>query len=832
MKRMGVNTRTLCSLAVAVTAACLLAGPAVALSMELPDGGSSDTNVGSLSGSDATAVDRGVRPFAMWLSLPNKAWIAPDENGNWHLVTDPEHGNQTGADGHSFFNGDLVAAAVNLTIDEPDELAEDRLELVDDWTLVDRYLDPRDISEVRVYAIDVEEYENPSVDGIESVGEDVTAWFDITTVGTVTKAAAKAEYLELLAARQSAMQFSMLVPFTVNFDVEVDLQRDAEAADGDIANVERNTCRDGQTELANRGGAWWADEYLQTNEPTLCIVRPELVKDVTLDDTQDETGASINGLVVMPGQTITYALDLTVEEAESYALTRLGFVDEYDPRTIPIKESLTVTEETNDAVIDPNAYIVDWDDENHRFVVAFRPEWLAEHWNPTVEHLLSVTFDATVSPDIDWKQADGTVDGGTDGEDANKEDTENDVVPQIVNQGWAVLNNGWLESNEVNNPVTTLDPFKDVTVEVGADSANGMSIYKDQTFLYQLNSSTLPAGRTANQITQWRLDDDFDETGDRYSGQWAVYAVEDLHDVDGGILALQGTRIAGSGFDSTALGGELFTMTMDEGFFTIEATSRYLELVSADTARPQAWRAYVQFTRIRDGEFANTFVETLNGARMPSNTVTTVTPARSPAIAIEKYDEASGFESGDRDAPEEALEITVDGTVIVFRITNIGDVAMTSLELTDETVAGDGEVTDIEYPDDWDVLVLQPGESVEVRGVLNGVTDVHTDRAVVRAAPVIVCVPKDDDPFDDIPAQPVDPDAICTDTVVESEPDDWNAYKREWKAVTLPHTGSDVRWLMASGVAATLLGAGALVIRHVARRLSGEQDAAAGIGNE
>lgn len=838
---MGLNRKTWCALAAAVTAACLLAGPAAAVSLETPDGGG------------ASGDGRAMTPYAMWTYLPNKAWIAPDGDGAWRMVTDPERGNHVGAAGRSFFNGDLVAATVNLAVPEPDGTTQDRLELVDDWALVDRYLDPRDVGEVRVYAIDVETYEKPSFDGIETAGEDVTDLFDVTIEGTVTKAAAKAEYLELINARESAMQLSMLVPFTVNFDVAADILRDAEESGVDPGDVARNTCTDGDRALANRGGTWWEGEYHETNEPTLCIVRPELAKDVISGDAGDDAdggshgGISIDGRTVMPGQTLTYELDLTVEKADEYVLDRLGLVDEYDPRTTPVKDSLAVIDRADGSALTDDAYVVDWDDGSHRFVIDFQREWLDANWDPSAEHRIGVTFEATVRTDIDWSTEPGSgAEGGEDAgdDDAGGEDAEDeDSGSRIVNRGWALLNNGTVFSNEVGNPVNGLNPSKDVTVEVGSESADGMSVYQGQTFLYQLNSSTLPAGRAPRQLTQWRIEDDFDETGDMMTGQWAVYAAEELHDTDGSILALQGARIAGSGFDSAPLGGDLFTMEtvstgdgtaggLDDdpvndagnGTFAITATPRYLQLVSEDTAHPQGWRAYVQFTRVRAGEFANTFVETIDGARMPSNTVTTLTPERSPSIAVEKYDEASGPEAGDRDTTEEALEIDGDGTVIVFRITNTGDVPLTGLELTDETIAGDGEVNGLRYPEGWDTLVLEPGASVDVTGVLEGMDDgdagVHTDRAVVRAVPVVACVPEDD-PFDDEPAQPVEPGAICTDTAIESEPDDWNAYLSEPDPApgpALPHTGGDVTWPVIAGAGGLLAGLSALGLRYVGRR--------------
>ncbi|MBW3090099.1 LPXTG cell wall anchor domain-containing protein [Bifidobacterium miconisargentati] len=865
----GTMKKTWCALTAATVAICLLAGPAVASSLEVPDGGSEDgtgivdgsdrmTREQDVVGDDGSTSDNGrdgygpdagesdavlpgdgdhaITPFAVGFYPPNKAWVRMGDDGAWQMVTDSERGNQAGANGQSFFNGDRVAAAVNMTIQSVDWSTEDRLELADDWGLVDRYLDPADTGEVRVYALALDSYREPSTDGINTIGEDVTDRFEVTVEGTVTRAVATVDYLEELNARTSPMQFSMLVPFVVNFDVAADLLEDRNESGTGNGDSDRNTCADGDMALANKAGVWWEDQdYWETNEPVLCIVRPELVKDVkpidteveaedtddggSADDTDAEAKPSINGKAVLPGQRVSYELELHVDAASDYVLERLELTDDYDPRTTPDRDSLTLTarDETvgdateNDVTTIPaEAYTADWDETGHRFTVRFHREWLDENWEPAVPHRVLLTFDAMVRTDIDWSSEPDDGDG-----------------PRIENRGWASLNNGRVTSNVVDNPVLTLDPYKDVSVEVGSESADGMSIYRGQTFLYQLNSSILAVDRAYPTVSSWHIDDDFDETGDTYTGQWAVYAVEDLHNTDGTVLAAKGMRIAGSGFDSTPFGGELFTLEMGEGMFSVSATERYLALVSTDGMHPQAWRAYVQFTRVKAGEFANTFIETLDGARRPSNTVTTVTPERSPSISIEKFDEASGPEAGDRDGTEDALALDGGDVTIVFRVTNTGDVPLTALELSDETVAGDGEVTELSYPDDWETLTLAPGESVDVRGVLRGVSATHTDRATVEASPVIECLPHDDDPFDDIPAQPAAPDEICTDTPVESEPDDWNAYvpetpvTPETPSVRLPHTGGDVVWLMMLGGAATLVGGIMLAVLHRRKASSG-----------
>ena len=905
---------------------------------------------------------------------PNKAWVHKDADGVWQMVTDPDYTNDVGADGDSFLIGDELAAAVNVTIPGWDwDTSERRLELVDDWKYVDEFLDPQDISTIRVYASAVDKYGVPSLDGINRSGTDVTDRFDISVTGTVVKASAKDNYLQELRTRTSAMQFSMLVPFKVSFDLEESLRKDEDAIQPMAGLDHDNTCYyDPWIELKNMGGMRWHEiGYMETNEPSICIVRPRFTKKVLASESEGGDGTSIDGRQVLPGQTVSYLLKLELTWVSNRDPEKLEIVDEYDERVVPDKDSLELL--TGWKVFDSyqripqDAYTVEWDDAAHKFTVSMDREWMADNENiGGTTNNIEVHFDAKVadddatdtvignrgwllldnhiqesnevtnkptdpepvkqdtqsdpSVDIDGKTVllgdslhyrvtidaddltdqaypvrrlgiiddydeehltldessivvvdenlmdvtsrfniqvkdgvvyaflktvdttlpDGTVLKGDPQPADLAEYAARELEPtmdpgidqsmlgsnyqlvmgmtvtsigdggQVENTATQITNHRRAVSNTVTNTLTEINPYKDVTVEVGADSADGMSIYKRQTFLYQLNSSTLPANRAYPYVSQWRIRDDYDEDGDEYTGQWAVYAAEDLHGADGAVLAAKGDRIAGSNFDTKAFGGELFTMAIADGEFTIDATQRYLDLVSADGAHAQAWRAYVQFTRTKAGEWSNTFTEAITGTERPSNEVTTTTPDTAPSIDIEKFDEKSGPDEGDRDDVKDALEIGRDGTRIVFRITNTGDVPLTSLKLIDETIAGDGTVTGIEYPDGWATLVLDPGESVDVTGTLDGVTDIHTDRAVVEGAPVVECVPKDDDPFDDKPAKPVEPGTVCTDTPVSSEPDDWSGYLRR----ELPQTGVSTAGLVAVGSMIAVIGACLLWLRR------------------
>lgn len=241
----------------------------------------------------------------------------------------------------------------------------------------------------------------------------------------------------------------------------------------------------------------------------------------------------------------------------------------------------------------------------------------------------------------------------------------------VTNTATQLVNDVRKDTNQVSNPLKPINPAKDVVVKVDGQSVDGKSIYLNSLFLYRLDSSTLPPDRAYPQVSDWSISDPLDTRYDKFTGQWAVYAARDLIK-DGETLAERGERIAGSDFDASRFGGELFELTTDErGVVTVRATELMLGLVSADTEHEQAWTAFIQCQRIAvGGPVANQFTETINGVERPSNTVTTHTPDMTPRLTIEKWDEQSSWPDGDRDTVDEALNMNGRDTRIVFTITN------------------------------------------------------------------------------------------------------------------------------------------------------------------
>ena len=568
-------------------------------------------------------------------------------------------------------------------------------------------------------------------------------------------------------------------------------------------------------------------------------------------DTQKDPTISIDGKTALLGDEIYYRVALDArQDNQAYKVWRLGMTDDYDEYLKLDATNVEITDETGkdvtdkfniqdkDGVLYAYAKLVDTEIPATGETVKGdpQPEDL-KAYSESDEHdpLTQPAIDQTLLGHTYTVTMPMTVIKVTDGY-------------TVKNKATQVLNKIRKDTNEVTNPLKPINPAKDVTVKVGGASANGKSIYKGRSFLYQLDSSILPANRAYPQVDKWDIVDSLDPAFDEYTGQWAVYATRDL--LSGGeVLASKGDRIAGSGFDSSKLGGDLFTLsaaTVDgRNVVTIEATDRYRALVS-DDSHEAGWRAYIQCKRLAvTDRHENQFTEHYNDKTLESNVVWTRTPDMTPSIDVQKWDRKSGWPNGDRDNSKDALTVSGD-TEIVFTITNTsktdpdtkqGAVFRTKdIKLEDSTIVGDGEVVDLKYPADWDTKVLKPGESVEVTGTLKGVTKTHTDRAKVTGTPLTECPVDTSAPFgdgtsdDESGSKPeaetesksddvvtIDGKDYCSDTKVESATDDWNGYRK-----SLAQTGAGIALIALAAV--VVLGGGAALMAVSRRRKAPQTD--------
>lgn len=566
---------------------------------------------------------------------------------------------------------------------------------------------------------------------------------------------------------------------------------------------------------------------------------------------QGDPTVSIDGKTMLLGDTGNYLVTLDLKQTDNaYRVWKAGITDDFDDEYVAIDESKIevldrsgkdVTGKFNIQIKDGVAYVyaktVDtWIPKKGVTVKGDpQPKDLAKYStngkhdplnDPAIDqNLLGRTYQV-VMPYKVVKVKDGYT---------------------VRNKAIQVTNDTTVETNEVSNPLKPVNPAKDVTVKVGGESIDGRSVYKDRTFLYQLDSSVIPADRAYPQVSQWKIVDPLNTEFDQYTGQWAVYATRDLYR-DGKVLAAKGDKLAGNGFDGSKFGGELFTATADaNGQVTVEATEAYRALVSADNTHENGWRAYIQCKRLKVSErVENQFTEQFNDKEFQSNIVWTRTPDMTPSIHIEKYDVASGEQAGDRDDVKDALKMAGDSQQIAFKITNTSKTDSSTgegawylakdLKMVDRTIAGEGDVTDLKYPDDWDTLVLKPGESTVITGTLKGVGQggKHTDRVKVTGTPLVECPVTDQfggqqstdgnqtgDEKSDADTK-VDGDAsdttglkqvkvgdrtLCEDTTVDSNTDDWSGYREDLAKTGMAIGGVLLSLIAFGGVGVTLLGA-------------------------
>lgn len=532
---------------------------------------------------------------------------------------------------------------------------------------------------------------------------------------------------------------------------------------------------------------------------------PPTVEPVKKDVSSKDKSISIDGKTLLLGDTGVYRVTIDAKQLDTaYKVWKLGVVDDFDEEYLSIDPSKIelVGADGKDYTKAFNIQVVD----GVVYAFAKRVDTLIPATGETVKgdpqptdlkaYAQSDQYDPLHDPAIDQrllgssyelllpykviKVADGKV---------------------VKNKATQVTNRVRTDTNTVSNPLKPINPSKDVVISLGGDSVNGKSIYKNKLFLYKLESPILPANRAYSDVTAWHGVDPLNPAVDQYTGQWAVYASRDLYR-DGKLIAATGTRIAGSGFDSSQFGGDLFTLTYEQsGKVTIDSTDLYRKIVSASGDREVGWTAYIQCKRIAETDRQdNQWTVYYNDKVLPSNVVWTRTPDMTPSIHVEKFDTASGWPNGDRDTPQEALQMNGDSQNITIRITNTSGIdpdtgkgavyRAKDIPIIDNTIAGDGTLVDLRYPDNWDTLILKPGEHVDVFGVVRGVTSHHTDRVKVTGIPLTPCVvPTDDskpfdpkDPASSTTTKPEFKDAImvdgvpmCGDTRIESNQDDWNA---------------------------------------------------------
>ena len=331
---------------------------------------------------------------------------------------------------------------------------------------------------------------------------------------------------------------------------------------------------------------------------------------------KNENGVVIDGKTVLAGSTnyyeLTWDLDQYKNDRSSADTIQKGFyyVDDYPEEALELRQDLVKITDANGnevtGVSVDNYTSLEAAPQEIRDVLSkagirpkgafqiFRADNPREFYDTYVKTGIDLKI---VSPMVVKKQMGQT--GGS---------YENQAYQIDFGNGYA--------SNIIINNVPKINPKKDVTLTLDpADTNNvdGQTIPLNTVFNYRLIGGIIPADHS-EELFEYNFYDDYDQTGDHYTGQYKVFAKVDITFKDGSIIK--------SGAELT----QYTTAEVDttKGAITIKFKEAFLRSVSIDSAF-QA-ESYIQMKRIAVGTFENTYINTVNGVTYSSNTVKTTTP--------------------------------------------------------------------------------------------------------------------------------------------------------------------------------------------------------------
>lgn len=167
----------------------------------------------------------------------------------------------------------------------------------------------------------------------------------------------------------------------------------------------------------------------------------------------------------------------------------------------------------------------------------------------------------------------------------------------------------------VVNNVPKLDPQKDVVIDLSHkdNSLDGKEVALHQTFTYRLVGAMIPSNR-ATALFDYGFEDNYDEKQDEYNGVFRSYLMTDVTLKDGSVLK-EGTEVTKY---------TLQQVDTENGLVSISFDKAFLETISDDSAFQAD--VYLQMKRIAADQVENTYLHTVNGYVISSNTVVTHTP--------------------------------------------------------------------------------------------------------------------------------------------------------------------------------------------------------------
>lgn len=353
-----------------------------------------------------------------------------------------------------------------------------------------------------------------------------------------------------------------------------------------------------------------------SNEVTNPYNPPSPSKQVTKSGHPDQ---SINGKTLVDGDQFDYVLHLDASEfsptvssgagaVSAYPLRRIGIIDRLDQRLKVSHTAITVRDENGN-------------DQTSRFTISTEGG---------VVRVFATTDDITqTSPLTTYvstpsSQLSSQVDASLLGHRYSV------TIPVTLNCGksYAMLNNTAEQivddqnyvTNQVSNSVAVLQPHKSVLDTVDGKDLNGSSLDLGTTFVYRLDSSTLPAHRADTTLASWELTDQIPQE-DHFTGVWEVRAARPL--MINGKSFNTGQVIASNSKPNS----NLFNVNHGSSqIVTIHAGAQTLASFSRDSEQPINWTVYIQCRRMKPSQHvSNQLNENMNSRTRRSNTVWTST---------------------------------------------------------------------------------------------------------------------------------------------------------------------------------------------------------------
>lgn len=342
-------------------------------------------------------------------------------------------------------------------------------------------------------------------------------------------------------------------------------------------------------------------------------------------------GKEFNEKVVLANDVIEYKIDWDLSTLNNFTLSDdqlrkgMSLFDDYDPHTIAIKDSITVTDESGQGVPDLS---FDWDDKNTSLLVSVND--VKAFLNKYVGQKLKVGFNAKVTTGF-----------------------EGDIKNQAAQNDFG---NSY-KTNVVTAKVALPSPKKDIVATVGdSKSINEADVVLGEYVSYKLQSKVLPANRVTN-VETWKQRDVIDTTHDSVTGLWNTFLDQDLIDSDGSII--------GAGTDIS----DFVTFVYKDGVVEVSPKDSFKALLNSDANKEHeiSYTTYFSVKRIAPGFVYNVFDDVLNEVSDESNRVWTFTynpikPSPHKKVTVGKTEDVSAADDNNTRALKgETLSFTLSG---------------------------------------------------------------------------------------------------------------------------------------------------------------------------